>query len=387
MNNSAPEGNSVMKARFAELFPGKPIALFLSAGILFCCALIFAQMPTPDPSKKSSEIYKNVQVLKDVPSDQLVPSMKFISSALGVRCEYCHVENAFDKDDKKTKQTARKMMQMMFAINTNNFDGHQEVTCYSCHRGNPKPLAIPLISESNPKLLNAPVPEPQPNPPDLPKPEEIVQKYVAALGGADAISKLNSISEHGSINLGGRQFQMDVMIKSPNRIATVTHFPGADSISISDGKAGWMLFPGSPVRSMTAADMDAARMDADLHFALDTKTAFAELHVEKKLKIADKDVIMLVGKRSGMPPVELYFDAQNGLLVRMVRYESSALGLNPNQIDYSDYREVAGVKIPFHWTSSFPTGRSAAQIATAEANAAIPDNVFSKPSSPPPTSQ
>jgi hypothetical protein len=96
---------------------------------------------------------------------------------------------------------------------------------------------------------------------------------------------------------------------------------------------------------------------------------------------------MLVWKRAGMPPVELYFDAETGLLVRMVRYESSALGLNPNQIDYSDYRDVAGVKIPFHWTSSFPTGRSAAQIATAEANAAIRDDVFSKPSPPPPTSQ
>jgi photosynthetic reaction center cytochrome c subunit len=375
-----------MRLRFAEVFRSKPTVPVLSAGILFCCVLVFAQMPTPDPSKKSSEVYKNVQVLKDVPSDQLIPSMKFISSALGVHCEYCHVENTFDKDDKKTKQTARKMMQMMFAINTNNFDGHQEVTCYSCHRGNPKPLAIPLIAESNPKLLNSPVPETQPNPPDLPKPEEIVQKYVAALGGADALSKLNSLSKHGSAELGGRQFQMDVMIKSPNRIATITHFPGGDSISTWDGKAGWMLFPGSPVRAMAAADVDAARMDADLHFALDLKTAFTELQVERKMKIADKDTIMLVGKRPGMPPVELYFDAQTGLLVRIVRYESSALGLNPNQIDYSDYRDVAGVKIPFHLTSTFPTGRSAVQIATAEPNAAIRDDVFSKPS-PPPASQ
>jgi len=376
-----------MRLRFAEVFRGRSTVLFLSVAILFCCALLFAQMPTPDPSKKSSEIYKNVQVLKDVPSDQLVPSMKFISSALGVHCEYCHVENAFDKDDKKTKQTARKMIQMMFAINTNNFDGHPEVSCYSCHRGNPKPLAIPLISESAPKLLNAPVPEPQPNPPDLPKPEEIVQKYVAAMGGADAISRLNSLSEHGSINLGGREFQMDVMIKSPNRIATITHFPGANSISTSDGKTGWVLFPGSPARSMTAADMDSARMDADLHFALDLKTAFTALQVEKKIKIADKDAILLVGKRAGMPPVELYFDAETGLLVRMVRYESSALGLNPNQIDYSDYRDVAGVKFPFHWTSAFPTGRSAVQIASAEPNAAIRDDVFSKPSPAAPPSQ
>lgn len=90
------------------------------------CAIVVAQMPIPSADKKSSEVYKNVKVLNDAPSDQLVPSMKFISSSLGVRCEYCHVENAFDKDDKETKQIARKMMQMVFAINANNFDGHQE---------------------------------------------------------------------------------------------------------------------------------------------------------------------------------------------------------------------------------------------------------------------
>src|SRR5690348_16360482 len=130
-----------MRLRFAEVFRCKPTTLVLSAGVLFCCVLLFAQTPSPDPSKKSRQVDTNVEVLKDVPSDQLVPSMKFTSSALGVHCEYCHVENAFAKDHKKTKQTARKMLQMMFAINTNNFDGHQEVTCYSCHRGNPKPLA------------------------------------------------------------------------------------------------------------------------------------------------------------------------------------------------------------------------------------------------------
>src|SRR5216683_3183938 len=61
--------------------------------------------------------------------------------------DFCHLENAFDKDDKETKQTARKMMRMMFTINRDNFDGHNEVTCYACHRGAHKPVATPIISE------------------------------------------------------------------------------------------------------------------------------------------------------------------------------------------------------------------------------------------------
>lgn len=347
------------------------------------CAIVVAQMPIPSADKKSSEVYKNVKVLNDAPSDQLVPSMKFISSSLGVRCEYCHVENAFDKDDKETKQIARKMMQMVFAINANNFDGHQEVTCYSCHRGSPKPVAVPVISASMPKMLNEPLPEPQVNPPDLPKPEEIVQKYVAALGGADAISKLKTLTEHGTTDFGGRQFQTDILIKSPNRIATVTHFPGgAAGTSAFDGTNGFVSFPGNPVRPMNPADLAAARMDADLQLPLNLKTFFSELQVQKKVTIGDKETILVIGKRAGSTPVDMYFDAQNGLLTRVVRYEASPLGLNPTQFDYSDYRDVSGVKMPFHWTSAAPTGKSAVQLSAAEANTAIRDDVFQKPPAP-----
>src|ERR1700731_544043 len=100
----------------------------------------------PGP-KKAEEQFKNINVLKGVPAEQIFPTMQFITASLGVECEFCHVKNAFEKDDKKPKQTARKMMEMMFAINKDNFDGHREVTCYSCHRGAPRPVAVPIISD------------------------------------------------------------------------------------------------------------------------------------------------------------------------------------------------------------------------------------------------
>jgi len=81
--------------------------------------------------RKAEEQFKNIQVLKGIPADQLFPTMQFISASLGVECEFCHVQNAFEKDDKKSKQTARKMMEMMFAINKDNFAGNRAVTCNS----------------------------------------------------------------------------------------------------------------------------------------------------------------------------------------------------------------------------------------------------------------
>ena len=94
-----------------------------------------AQAGSPSTApKKAEEQFKNIQTLKGIPADQVIPSMQFITASLGVECDFCHVQGAFDKDDKKPKQTARKMMEMMFAINKENFEGHREVTCYSCHR-------------------------------------------------------------------------------------------------------------------------------------------------------------------------------------------------------------------------------------------------------------
>src|SRR5579863_921140 len=99
--------------------------------------------PPQAAGKKAEEQFKNIQVLKGVPAEQIFPTMQFIAASLGVECDYCHVQGAFEKDDKKNKQTARRMMEMMFAINKDNFEGHREVTCYSCHRGSAKPAGTP----------------------------------------------------------------------------------------------------------------------------------------------------------------------------------------------------------------------------------------------------
>ena len=95
--------------------------------------------------KAAQPRFKNLQVLKDVPPGQLIPAMQFISASLGVECEFCHVRDAFDKDDKQPKQTARRMMQMMFTLNANQFHGERAVTCYTCHRGSAKPVSIPMV--------------------------------------------------------------------------------------------------------------------------------------------------------------------------------------------------------------------------------------------------
>jgi Photosynthetic reaction centre cytochrome C subunit len=113
--------------------------------------------------------------------------MHVIESSLGVDCEYCHDAKDRSKDDLEPKRTARKMIAMVFDINKNTFNGEQVVTCYTCHRGSPKPIGSIVLPIPNPM-----VEKPKPLPPNLPAVDQILSTYVQAIGGAQAIRKVTS---------------------------------------------------------------------------------------------------------------------------------------------------------------------------------------------------
>ena len=102
-----------------------------------------ASWEPPSPPKPAEQVYKNIQILKGVPAPRLMPAMMFFSKSLGVECNYCHVPNEFEKDDKPAKNTARKMLNMVHDINGANFPNNQVVSCWMCHRGSAKPEAFP----------------------------------------------------------------------------------------------------------------------------------------------------------------------------------------------------------------------------------------------------
>lgn len=367
----------------------------LIAAVAFPIAAAWAQSASPQLMKPESEpkttdqAYKNIQVLKDLPADQLIPAMQFVASSLGVECEFCHVESAFDKDEKKPKQTARKMMRMMFAINKDNFDGHREVTCYSCHRGARKPVGIPIIGDEEPKIevamdmtseeTNAAIPDVA----RLPAVDQILAKHVQALGGEDAIRKVSSRIEKGTITaFGGHQFPVEVFTKAPDKRVFVMHLPNGDSITAFDGHVGWIGAPGRPVREMSGGELEGAKLDADFFFPLRLKEMFTKLESEQAVKIGDHEVNVVSGFADNQPVLRLYFDMQSGLLLRSVRYAESPLGRNPTRIDYADYRKEGGVKIPFRWTVARPSGRFTIQLTEVEQDIPIDDGRFSKPGEP-----
>jgi photosynthetic reaction center cytochrome c subunit len=340
-------------------------------------------------SKKAEEQFKNIQVLKGIPADQLFPTMQFITASLGVQCDFCHVQGAFEKDDKKTKQTARKMMEMMIAINADNFDGHRAVTCNTCHNGTTRPQAIPAVMTDEPRekeAMGGPKPLEAGNvgatagPTTVPTGEQLLDKYVQASGGAAAIDKVTSRVMKGTIDFGGKSLPIDIYSKDPDKRISFTHMPEGDSITAFDGHEGWLGTPGRPgAREMHGSELDAASIDADLHLATHLKALFRELQVPGTESIGGHDAYIVVGLREGKPPLRLYFDEQSGLLVRLVRYGDTALGLLPTQIDYADYHDINGVKIPYRWTLARPSGRFTIQVTDVKQNVAVDDAKFAKP--------
>jgi hypothetical protein len=334
-----------------------------------------------DASKNAEEVFKNIQVLKGVLSDQFIPAMQFMSSSLGVECTYCHVEGHFEKDDKKPKQTAREMMKMMFALNRNDFEGRREVTCYSCHRGSPNPAATPLLDTAAQSGARPHASETPTLPSSLPTASQLIDNFIQALGGTAALQKITTRTEKGVTNLSGRSVHIEIFTQAPDKWALVRHLSDGDSVSAFDGHEGWISIPGRPLREMHAADIDAARMDADLQFPLHIQQACPDLRVDYPEKMGDHDVYVLYCFREARPAAKFYFDEGSGLLVRLVRFTDTPLGLNLSQTDYADYRDVDVVQVPYRLTFSEPGASYTIQLDEVRHNVTMDASHFLKPSS------
>jgi photosynthetic reaction center cytochrome c subunit len=367
------------RANFWFAACGTLLSLLLAIAGAWAQANALKTPAAPAGTKLAEEEYKNIQALKGIPADQVIPSMQFIAASLGVECEYCHVAHANEKDDKKPKVTARKMINMMMAINKNNFEGQREVTCYSCHRGAAKPVGTPIITDEEPPAAADEGKKPGEAKASLPAAEQLLDKYLAAVGGAEALQKITSRVQKGTLTaFGGQHFPVDVYAKAPDKRVSIMHLQGGDSLTAFDGKQGWLSVPGR-VHTMSAAENDAARIDADFYLPAHLKMLYQKFSVDSGEKIEGHDTYVIVGSTEGRPPLRLFLDKESGLLLRLIRYAETPLGRNPTQIDYADYRDANGVKVPFRWTLARPGNRFTVQVEQVQQNVPVDDAKFAPP--------
>jgi photosynthetic reaction center cytochrome c subunit len=361
----------------------------IAAFVVFLVVCVRGQAPDRPPM--AEDVFKNVQVLKGIPVNDFMGTMGIFSAALGMSCEDCHRSGdsswANYAADSPRKQMARSMVVMMAAINKTHFGGRQAVTCYSCHRGADRPKVTPNLLS----LYDAPPPE---DPRDIieqasssPTADAVLDKYIAAVGGAAQAAKLASFTARGtSVGYGpdSDQRPVEIYAKAPNQRTAIVHTPSGDSTTSFDGRQGWLAAPFRPVPvlAVAGADLDGLRLDAELSFPARIKQVAARWRVGQRTAIDGRDVQVVQGTGAGGVLATLFFDAESGLLVRQIRYVESPVGRIPTQVDYSDYRDVSGVKLPFKWTVTWLDGRDTVELTEIRANVAIDAARFARPATP-----
>ena len=350
------------------------------------------EKPLPEKPMMAEAVFKNVQVLKGIPVNEFMGTMGFFSASLGLNCVFCHVTESMENwakfaEDVPRKRITRTMIAMVNNINRTNFGGRPMVTCYSCHRGGERPKVIPSLADQYS------VPAEDPNEVEIvrtaepgPSAEQILDKYIQASGGAGPLSALTSVTGKGTYEgyeTYHEKVPVELYAQAPAQLTTIVHTQNGDSTTVFNGSAGWTAAPEKPVPllAMTAgAELDGAKLDAELLFPARIKLALSAWRTGFPVTlIDDKEARVIQGIGAGNTRVKLYFDAASGLLLRQVRYAQTVVGINPTQIDYADYRDVAGVKLPFRTTVTWTNGQSIVEFSELRANVAVAAARFAKP--------
>ncbi len=333
--------------------------------------------------KTTDEVYKNIKVLKGMPASQLMPTMHFFEASLGFECSNCHVRGHNDSDQKPEKRKTRKMIEMMNAINKNNFEGKQIVTCFTCHRGDANPETIPAImteammkerrneeksDDEEIKVTNR-----------LNTPEEIISKYQNAIGGKDAFMKLTSLKIEGIIDMGNnRTAPISIIQKAPSYYLSTTKLPFGEFERGFNGTIGWMKNPRG-AQELDGGDLQDVELSADFYAPINFLKNFSALKFSD-VQIVNNDTVYVVdAKYSDIRRFKFYFDVYSGLLIRQIQYDKTLLGELQNQTDYSDYRSVNGILFPFKMHISDYERNQNLKYTNISANEAVDINVFNKP--------
>jgi photosynthetic reaction center cytochrome c subunit len=340
-----------------------------------------AQAASPKRPQTSDEAFKNVQLLKGIPVDEFMGAMGLFSAATSMCCLECHSPDW--AADTPRKITTRKMIQMVNTINQTNFSGRKVVSCWTCHRQSDRPQVTPTLDVVYGEPIYWAPDDLFQQAPGAPAPDKVFEKYIQAVGGADRLAKLTSFVGKGSATLfgGGFKSAVELYVKAPNQRALIIHQELGNKTMAFDGHNGWLASAVTPVPVMdlTGGELDGARLDAELSIPSRVKQALTQWRAALPREIAGRTVNVLQGTGTGGLTATLYFDVESGLLTRVVRYANSAMGRVPTQIDFDDYREVAGVKLPFKWAFAWVSGRDVVELSDVQPNVAIDAAKFAKP--------
>lgn len=345
-----------------------------------------AQDPNRTMGKKIEEVSKNIKALNGMPADQLIATMEFYEASLNVGCEFCHVPGGTDKDG-PVKEKSRDMIRMVRALNKDNFNGQTVITCYTCHRGNPKPEMTPPPVGANFVFPNPDMPQEagETQMPPAPPPSQIIDNYLKGLGGDAALSKISTRVVKGTLTESAARGdgQTIELVSKGDSDLSFLHTAIGDTIRVRTGEVGWEHNVFGVIRDVRGNEIDELKIKWDtLYFAKNIKQILSSM-TSRQTKLNGIDAYEVKGLAFGHMPVELTFGKGTGNLIRLVYYDTNDNGHSKVQVDYSDYRNLMGTRFPYRWTVAWALGYQAIRIDSLQQNVAIDDARFVRPPNPP----
>jgi hypothetical protein len=385
------------------------------------------QTPPAPTGPMAPEKYKDIQVLTDVQADQLDITMRYFVAATGLNCTGCHVrdqatgEFAYEKNDVARKATARKMIGLVKAVNAGDFGGR--INCGTCHAGRNQPAGLTLAQMLTPDQIatmlaqqaaqaarqggpggagapgaaggdrGAPPPgaqggQPGGRGPQTPAPpiDDVINKYIEGLGGAAAVQKIQSRVMTGTVtDRAARSMAFTIEQKGNKYRETVQMQPDALTRGF-DGTGAWQQ-SGTHVTDFTEFLLQQTARNADLMLPLQLKEKYPNLAAGRPAQLPSATpgtpgtpVNILSGSPAPYVTERFYFDAASGLLLRRQVITAAALrGQLVEQFDYSDYRVVNGVKMPYEIKRTNWNTLDTLKVTDIKANTNIDDAKFAKP--------
>ena len=237
-------------------------------------------------------------------------------------------------------------------------------------------------SQASKTSASAPVPASAAS--SLPPADQILDRYVQAIGGRDAWKKMTSRISTGTIDVPAMNLSgtIEIREKAPNRIVATITFNSARFSQGYDGSIGWTNDTQNGLREQTGEELTETKRDADFYHPLDLHTLYSKFAVTGIEKVNDRDAYAVEATSPEGGTDKMYFDVQSGLVLRIVGQHHMPEGVTSFTEDLSDYREVDGIRLPFKVQQQSADSTYTIEFKEVRQNVPIEDSAFAKPASP-----
>ncbi|MEO7673445.1 MAG: hypothetical protein ABIU09_05135 [Pyrinomonadaceae bacterium] len=216
----------------------------------------------------------------------------------------------------------------------------------------------------------------------LPTVKEVLDKYVKAIGGREAIEKVKTRFMSGTVEISpmGIKGTYEIYSAAESKTFTKMNLAGiGDMLDGYDGKTAWVINPIQGNREKTGAELLQAKINGNFYREINLDKLFSKIEVKGVDKVAGKDAYVLVATADGIPPETWYFDTVSGLLLRSDITAISPEGSQPAKMFFEEMRTADGVTGPMKIRTQLPQFEIVMTATDFKQGIAIDESKFAKP--------